>query len=64
MDIQNAKGILEQLERGEMTLSFIHYSGTPSPFAANVVLAGTSDIVLMEDRSSLLKQLHRKVCPR
>lgn len=61
MDIQNAKGILEQLERGEMTLSFIHYSGTPSPFAANVVLAGTSDIVLMEDRSSLLKQLHRKV---
>jgi len=26
MDIANAKGILEQLERGEMTLSFIHYS--------------------------------------
>ena len=61
MDIQNAKGILEQLERGEMTLSYISYSGTPSPFAANVVLAGTSDIVLMEDRSMLLKQLHRKV---
>ncbi len=47
--------------RGDDQLSFIPYSGTPSPFAANVVLAGTSDIVLMEDRSSLLKQLHRKV---
>ena len=40
MDIQNAKVILEQLERGEMALSFIPYSGTPSPFAATLVWPG------------------------
>jgi ATP-dependent Lhr-like helicase len=61
MDIANAKLVLEGLEKGEVALASIDFSPTPSPFAHNVVLAGISDIVLMEDRSSLLRELHRKV---
>ena len=61
MDIANARVVLQKLEKGEMSLVNIDFSASPSPFAHNVVLAGISDIVLMEDRSSLLKELHRKV---
>ena len=61
MDIQNARHILEELESGQVSLRLVEFTMTPSPFAHNVVLAGTSDIVLMEDRSSLLRELHRKV---
>jgi ATP-dependent Lhr-like helicase len=61
MDIGHAKAVLSSIESGEVAMASIDFSATPSPFAHNVVLAGISDIVLMEDRSSLLKQLHRKV---
>ncbi len=61
MDIANAKAVLRSIESGDVAVAIIDFSATPSPFAHNVVLAGISDIVLMEDRSSLLKQLHRKV---
>ncbi|QLH75684.1 MAG: ATP-dependent helicase [Methanomassiliicoccales archaeon] len=61
MDIQNAAFVLKQLETGKARLDHIEFSQTPSPFAHNVVLAGISDIVLMEDRSSLLRELHRRV---
>ncbi|MFA5311952.1 MAG: helicase-related protein, partial [Methanomassiliicoccales archaeon] len=61
MDIQNAEVVLKGLEDGTAKLDYIEFSPTPSPFAHNVVLAGISDIVLMEDRSSLLRELHRRV---
>ncbi len=61
MDIQNAKAVLADIESGQMALRTLDFSSTPSPFAHNVILAGISDIVLMEDRSTLLRQLHRKV---
>ncbi len=64
MDIKNAKYVLDQLDSGEMQLSLIRYSGTPSPFAHSAILSGFSDIVLMEDRSALLRELHRKVLYR
>ena len=64
MDLSNARWVLERIEKGEMSLATIDFSDTPSPFAQNIVLAGISDIVLMEDRSSLLKELHRKVLAR
>src|SRR5437667_1006025 len=40
------------------------FASLPSPFAHNVVLQGVSDLVLMEDRSALLRELHRKVLER
>ena len=64
MDIKNAQYVLNLLDSGEMQLNLIRYSGTPSPFAHSAILSGFSDIVLMEDRSALLRELHRKVLYR
>jgi ATP-dependent helicase Lhr and Lhr-like helicase len=61
MDIDNARGVLIAIEEGEREVLVIDYSSTPTPFAHGVVLAGISDLVLMEDRSALLRELHRKV---
>ncbi len=64
MDIKNARVVLEMIEDGKMGVKAVPFTGTPSPFAHSVILAGFSDIVLMEDRSALLKELHRKVLER
>ena len=64
MDIKNAKYVLDLLDIGDMELSLTHYTGTPSPFAHSAIVSGFSDIVLMEDRSALLRELHRKVLYR
>lgn len=64
MDIRNAVKVLELIESGKMGVEVIRFSGTPSPFAHSVILSGFSDIVLMEDRTALLKELHRKVLER
>ena len=64
MDIKNARYVLDLLDSGKMGVSLIHYTGTPSPFAHSAILSGFSDIVLMEDRSALLRELHRKVLYR
>lgn len=61
MDLQNAKLVLSMIERGEMNVRVIDYSSAPTPFAHGIILAGISDIVLMEDRSLLLKELHRRI---
>ncbi|NLI74583.1 MAG: ATP-dependent helicase [Euryarchaeota archaeon] len=61
MDIKNAKDILKNIEEGSTIVRPIDYSSTPSPFAHNAVLTGISDMVLMEDRGALLRELHRKV---
>ncbi|MCK4367343.1 MAG: winged helix DNA-binding domain-containing protein, partial [Thermoplasmata archaeon] len=64
MDLPHATEVLEKIESGEMKVKSTRYSSTPSPFAHNVVLAGISDVVLMEDRSSMLRDLHRQVLRR
>jgi len=64
MDIKNARVVLDMISNGEMSIDTVPYTGTPSPFAHNVILSGFSDIVLMEDRSALLRELHRKVLYR
>ena len=64
MDIKNARVILDMINDGTMIVKTIPFSGTPSPFAHNAILSGFSDIVLMEDRSALLRELHRKVLHR
>jgi len=64
MDIKSARYVLDLMDIGDMKLNLISYSGTPSPFAHSAILSGFSDIVLMEDRSALLRELHRKVLYR
>ncbi len=61
MDIDNAIEVIKGIENGETTIVYSDYSNTPTPFAHNVILMGISDIILMEDRSALLRQLHKKV---
>jgi ATP-dependent Lhr-like helicase len=64
MDIKDATEVLSMIENGKMGVDVFHFTGTPSPFAHSIILSGFSDIVLMEDRSELLKELHRKVLYR
>ncbi len=61
MDLPNAKEVLRRIEEGEIEVNILAYTDTPSVFAHNIILAGISDIVLMEDRSALLKELHMKL---
>jgi ATP-dependent Lhr-like helicase len=64
MDLRHAKEVLEALERGDILVATSDFTTLPSPFAHNVVLQGVSDLVLMEDRSALLRELHRQVLKR
>lgn len=64
MDLENAKSVLASIEDGSRRVEHVPFSGVPSPFAHNVILVGVSDIVLMEDRSMLLREMHRKVLAR
>ena len=64
MDIRNAQLVLERIGSGGMRVVTQQYTGTPSPFAHAIILSGFTDIVLMEDRTALLKELHRKVLYR
>ena len=64
MDLEHAQEVLASLESGQRRIDYLPFSGVPSPFAHNVILVGVSDIVLMEDRSMLLRELHRKVLAR
>ncbi len=64
MDLEHALSVLRSIELGERKVSFLGFTNVPSPFAHNVILVGVSDIVLMEDRSMLLRELHRKVLAR
>ena len=64
MDIRNAEHVLRLIEEGKMKVETVAYTGTPSPFAHSAIISSFSDIVLMEDRSALLRELHRKVLYR
>ena len=61
MDFENAKKIIEKIERGEMVYEFLPLLDTPSPFAHNLFAISESDVVLMEDRKKLLLKLHEKI---
>ena len=64
MDLEHATEVVASIEEGDRTVEYLPFSSTPSPFAHNIILIGVSDIVLMEDRSMLLRDLHRKVLAR
>jgi len=64
MNLTGASQILQGIEDDSIRVNYSSVSDVPSPFAHNIVLVGMSDIVLMHDRSALLKELHRKVLMR
>ncbi|RLA76303.1 MAG: hypothetical protein DRG33_08010, partial [Deltaproteobacteria bacterium] len=64
MDIGHAREVLKKIEKGRMKFVFRDYSDVPTPFSYNIVLAGASDIIMMEDKTTLLKELHSKMIER
>ncbi|WP_324735769.1 DEAD/DEAH box helicase [Thermococcus sp. SY098] len=60
MDIENAELFLSWIREGKIKVVF-EQNELPSPFAFNLEVIGSSDVVLMEDRRELIKQLHRKI---
>jgi ATP-dependent Lhr-like helicase len=64
MNLDGALEVLAGIKSGNIKVSHAGITDVPSPFAHNAVLVGMSDIVLMHDRSAMLKELHRKVLAR
>ncbi|NJE09128.1 ATP-dependent helicase [Thermococcus sp. M39] len=60
MDIENAELFLSWVREGKIKIVF-EQNELPSPFAFNLEVIGSSDVVLMEDRRELIKQLHKKI---
>ena len=60
-DLKNAQLILDEVKDGKRKINYRTYSPIPSPLAHGLILSGLSDIVLMEDRSALLRELHSQV---
>ncbi len=59
MDIANAMDFLKRVGRSiELKITRVPY---PSPFSFNIYILGEEDVVLMEDRRKILKELHEKV---
>ncbi|MCL4332716.1 MAG: ATP-dependent helicase [Candidatus Thermoplasmatota archaeon] len=60
MDVPYAREYVKDvIDTGNYTIR--EYSPEPSPFSHGIILAGVSDIVLMEDRAKLLRQLQSKI---
>ena len=63
MDVPRAeKFVTEIMNTGKVTI--LDYRPESSPFSYGLILAGISDIVLMEDRSKLLRELQGKILDR
>ncbi|WP_461865163.1 DEAD/DEAH box helicase [Thermococcus sp.] len=60
MDVKNAELFLSWVKEGKINIVF-EQNELPSPFAFNLEVIGASDVVLMEDRRELIKQLHKKI---
>ena len=60
MDIENAGLFLNRVKEGKIRV-VVERNELPSPFAFNLEVIGASDVLLMEDRRELIKQLHRKI---
>ena len=61
MDIEHATEVLKDIESGRRTVSYFGYTDTPSSFSHSILLSGIADVILMEDKSAMLRELHRKV---
>ena len=60
MDIENAEKIVKKVEEGKMEV-IVMESRIPSPFSFNIVAIGATDVVLMEDRKKMIREMHREV---
>ena len=63
-DIKNAQLVINEIKEGTRKIEYRGYEPIPSPLSHSLILSGLSDIVLMEDRSALLRELHAQVLGR
>jgi len=59
MDIENAKKVIDWISKGKIKIKF-KITKIPSPFAANLVIQGYSDLIKIEDRQEFLKRMHQE----
>ncbi len=64
MDIRNAKRFLIDTEMNRARFVVMESVELPSPFALNLVVMGSTDAVLMEDRRELIKLFHHQLMKR
>lgn len=63
MDVERAARFVDEVIAQER-YEIVDYRQESSPFSYGLILAGISDIVLMEDRSKLLRELQGKILDR
>lgn len=63
MDVPRAKKYVKEVVE-QKHYSIRNYSKETSPFSFGIIFAGVSDLVLMEDRSKILKELQSKILDR
>ncbi|MEM1986578.1 MAG: ATP-dependent helicase [Nitrososphaeria archaeon] len=64
MDVENATKVIEDIEKGVRKFIILKPYDLPSPFSHDMLLTGYSDIVLMEDKKALLRDLYDEVISR
>jgi len=60
MDIENAKKILEGIEKGQIKIVEIE-TKVPSPFALNLAIQGHADVLQMEEKYEFLRRMHNQI---
>ncbi|PIZ50934.1 ATP-dependent helicase [Candidatus Woesearchaeota archaeon CG_4_10_14_0_2_um_filter_33_13] len=60
MDYQHAQEIIDSVVSGRTIIKEIT-GNLPSPFAFNLVMAGYSDIIKLEDKQEFLKRMHQAI---
>jgi len=59
MDVENAKQVLKWIKKGKIKVR-VEETEIPSPFAANLILQGHSDLMRIEDKQEFLRRMHQE----
>ncbi|MCL6002593.1 MAG: ATP-dependent helicase [Candidatus Thermoplasmatota archaeon] len=57
MDLDNSEKILTSIRKGEIKINTRDYTRYPSPFGFGIISTGITDVVLMEDKSAIIREL-------
>ena len=57
MDLDNSGKIIGSIRSGEIKISSRDYTRYPSPFGFGIISTGITDVVLMEDKSAIIREL-------
>ena len=57
MDLDNSGKIMTSIRNGEIKIFSRDYTRYPSPFGFGIISTGITDVVLMEDKSAIIREL-------